>query len=301
MNNDNLIAQYLNTGQQRNVHLFIATPCYGGVVQEQYMRSVCDLQRLLDKLNISFDFHTISNESLVTRARNSLIAKFIGDKKASHLIFIDADIGFNPKSVLRLLALNEDVVGGCYPKKNVNWEKVKTVLKDRPETNIDDLHPQGLDYVVNIVAEENRGQKEVPIRDGFVKVMNIGTGFLMIKKKAIRKMIEKYPNDTYMNDISGYDSDQTKGNFYLFFDTMVHPETRRYLSEDYAFCHKWMNCGGSIWMDLFSPLTHSGNFNYQGNVISALKDHISEKKISNKEDTKNTDSNRNEINKNNIF
>ena len=271
---DPLINDYIQNRKFEGTKILICTPCYGGILYEGFTHGMCDLHVLFNRLGIQFEFHTISNESLVTRARNSLVARFLGKSDCTHLMFIDADITFNPRSILRLLAFDKEVVGGSYPKKTVNWSRAKRTMLNNPDIDHEDLLSRSLDYVVNIVAEENKGQREVPIDNGFVKVQNIGTGFLLIKRHVFDTLRKAYPNDIYQNDISGYDSPETKNNFWLFFDTMVHPDTRRYLSEDYAFCHKWTMTGGDVWMDIASPLIHTGTFNFKGNVYHYLKDNI---------------------------
>ena len=257
-----------------DVNLLIATPCYGGLVYEGYMRSLLELQKLLIQLNIKFSVHTIGNESLITRARNSVVALFLGHNQLTHLLFIDSDISFTPESVIRFLKYRKPIVGGAYPKKHVDFTMIKKNLENKPETSNKDLLAQSMHYAVNIISESNDCQNKAYIHDGFVKVTNIATGFLMIQKEVILELIEKSPDQKYENDCEGYNSPETKDNFYTFFDTMVHPSSKRYLSEDYAFSQKWIDIGGEIWLDLLSPLTHTGTFNFEGNVLKSFESKI---------------------------
>lgn len=259
-----------------DVNLLIATPCYGGLVHEGYMRSLLDLQKILLQLNIKHTVYTIGNESLITRARNSIVAIFLGNKNLTHLLFIDSDITFSAESIIRFLKYRKPVVGGAYPKKNVDLELAKNCVKNNPEISSSDLLAQSLHYAVNIISESNSDQNRVQIHDGFVKVGNIATGFLMIQKEVILELIENFPNEKYENDCEGYDSPETRDNFYTFFDTMVHPTSKRYLSEDYAFSQKWIDIGGEIWLDLLCPLIHSGTFNFRGNVYKSLESKITQ-------------------------
>ena len=255
-----------------DTYLLIGTPCYGGLIHESYMRSLINLINILNINNIKYDIYTIGNESLITRARNSIVAKFIGKKEFTHLLFIDADITFDAQSVIRFLLKRKPVVGGCYPKKNINWDKIKeSVLKNN---NIDNnnLMAKSLDYAVNIFAEPDNGNYKAQVIDGWVKVSNIATGFLLIEKNVFEIMKEKYSDGKYINDVEGYMSEETNDNFYNFFDTMIHPVSKRYLSEDYAFSQKWIDCGGEIWLDLICPLTHSGTFNFKGNILSGIEE-----------------------------
>ena len=250
-----------------DVNLLIATPCYGGLVYEGYMRSLLDLTKILNFLNIKHSVYTIGNESLITRARNSIVALFLGTKELTHLLFIDSDITFSAESVIRFLKFRKPVVGGAYPKKNIDFSLCKREVLKNGNINNNELLSKSLNYAVNIVAEPNAKQNSVNIHDGFVKVSNIATGFLLIQKEVIEKLIEHFPNQKYMNDCEGYHSDNTKDNFYTFFDTMVHPDSKRYLSEDYAFSQKWIDIGGEIWLDLTCNLVHTGTFNFRGNLL----------------------------------
>ena len=259
-----------------DTHLLIATPCYGGLLHEGYMRSLLELQKILLELNIRHNIYTIGNESLITRARNSIVALFIGNKSYTHLLFIDSDITFSAESVIRFLKFRKPVVGGAYPKKSVDFDLCKQNIIQKPDINNDDLLAKSMHYAVNIISESNSDQNTANIHDGFVKVTNIATGFLMLQKEALLELIEKYPNEKYVNDCEGYDSPETKDNFYTFFDTMVHPISKRYLSEDYAFSQKWIDIGGEIWLDLLSPLTHSGTFNFKGHILKCFEHRINQ-------------------------
>ena len=97
-----------------------------------------------------------------------------------------------------------------------------------------------------------------------VKVKDIGTGFMMIKKCVIETMKLKYPELQYKNNVAGYHNDQTADNFYTFFDTAIDPESKVYLSEDYLFCKRWIECGGDLWLDLSTNLNHTGSMDYRG-------------------------------------
>lgn len=87
---------------------------------------------------IELQFATIGNESLITRARNTLVQLFM-DGDYTHLLFIDADLAFNPESVLRMVDFNKDVVTGVYPRKTIDWTKVKNKVIDDPEISEDEL------------------------------------------------------------------------------------------------------------------------------------------------------------------
>ena len=118
----------------RSRKLFVATPMYGGACAGMYARSIADLSAICTRYGITLQLYYLFNESLITRARNYCVDEFMRSD-ATHLMFIDSDIGFNPNDVIALLALQDeespyDVIGGPYPKKCISWEKIKLAVRN---------------------------------------------------------------------------------------------------------------------------------------------------------------------------
>tara|TARA_Y100001938_G_C8028472_1_gene399312 strand:+ start:129 stop:908 length:780 start_codon:yes stop_codon:yes gene_type:complete len=252
--------------------VFVGTPCYGGMITADYFKSCMQLVALATTKKIELQFATIGNESLITRARNTLVQLFM-DGDYTHLLFIDADIAFNPKSVLRMLDFDEDVVAGVYPRKTIDWAKVKKKLKERPDMPEDELLATALQYNLNV-----KNPNKIEMKKGFIEVMDAATGFMLIKRNVFEKMSKQYPElkfvpDQHLNQPheKHFDYHKTSDWNYTFFDTMVEPKTKRYLSEDYAFCRLWQNIGGSIYADILSGMTHFGSYAFRGNVGTQFK------------------------------
>lgn len=254
----------LNLDEVRQNKFFIATPCYGGQLTEPYFRSVVKLMTFFNQHKIPLAFGTIANESLVTRARNVLLAYFL-NSDYTHLLFIDADIEFKVDDVLKLYAHNKDVAVGAYPKKGVNWGHIKEgILTDPSKQHAPgEIAALGSDYALNFKFS-NRELRQVSVENGLIQLHDAGTGFMMIKREAILKLIEAYPEIKYNNDVQMNGVD-LKDNFFALFDTMIDPKDRRYLSEDYTFCRRWQDIGGEIWLDPSISLNHYGSFCFQGN------------------------------------
>ena len=275
----------INLDELRQNKFFIATPCYGGQLTEPYFRSVIKLMTFFNGNKIPLAFGTIANESLVTRARNVLLAYFL-NSDYTHLMFVDADIEFKVDDILKLWVHNKDVVVGAYPKKGVNWTHIKQAIIHDPSK---ELTPQqigalGSDYALNFKFS-NREAKTVAVENGLIQLHDAGTGFMMIKREAILKMIKEYPDLKYNNDVQMHGVD-LKDNFYAVFDTMIDPVDKRYLSEDYTFCRRWQEMKGEIWLDPSISLNHYGSFCFQGNpemIISfnppPSKPEITEEKV----------------------
>jgi hypothetical protein len=253
----------INIDDLRKEKIFVATPCYGGMLTEAYFRSMVRTLTFFNQHQIPLAFGTIANESLVTRARNVLVAYFL-QSNYTRLLFIDADIEFQVEDVLKLIAHNKEVCVGAYPKKGVNWQRIKDSINSKQGQDISDrdIAAAGSDYAINFKFV-NRDSKQIAIENGVIKLHDGATGFMMIKREAIDKMIAAYPELKYNNDLNT--PPDLQDFFYAFFDTMIDPKDRRYLSEDYTFSRRWQDIGGDIWLDPTISLNHYGSFNFQGN------------------------------------
>jgi len=239
--------------------LFLSTPCYGGLCLEKYMRSIVRLQLLLIKEGIQLMLDTTENESLVHRARNVSIGRFMQKTDADFFMFIDADIEFDPTSVVRLVKSGHDVSVAVYPKKVVMWDQAKSAIENGDTRDMSLLSS-------SLVA--NIGAKKRSVVGGFVEVLDGPTGFMVISRKALERMHEHYgPTLNCKNDHQNRDFDE----YCALFDCMIDPESRRYLSEDYAFCRRWQQMGGKIFADCNTTLGHVGNLPFSGCMKDRLK------------------------------
>ena len=239
--------------------LFLSTPCYGGLCLDKYMQSLIKLQIRLIKEGIQLMIDTTENESLVHRARNVSIGRFMQKTDCDYFMFIDADVEFDPEAVVRLIRSGHDVSVACYPKKVVMWEQAKTAVDNGDER---DMAMLSSSLVVNIGAQKRE------VVNGFVEVLDGPTGFMMIKREALQKMHEYYKDTlTCKNDHQNRDFDE----YCALFDCMIDPDTKRYLSEDYAFCRRWQQMGGKIFADCNTTLGHVGNLPFSGSLNHRLK------------------------------
>lgn len=247
----------------RKERIFIATPCYGGALTEAYFRSTIRLLTFCNQHQIPVAFGTIANESLVTRARNVLVAYFL-QSDFTRLFFIDADIEFQVEDVIKLVAHDKEVIVGAYPKKGVNWARIRDSVKSESNKQFTDSEVAafGSDYAINFKFL-NRETKQIAIENGLIRLHDGATGFMMIKREVILKMIDAYPELKYNNDLNT--PPELNDHFYAFFDTMIDPKDKRYLSEDYTFSRRWQDLGGEIWLDPSISLNHYGSFNFMGN------------------------------------
>lgn len=283
----------LNVDELRKKKLFVATPMYGGQCSGFYTKAVSDLSIMAGRYDLDIKFYYLFNESLITRARNYCVDEFLRSD-CTHMLFIDSDISFNWKDVLVLLDLCDsdkgyDIVTAPYPKKTIAWEKVKKAV----EHGYADENPFALeeftaDYVINLV----KGVNSFSINE-LVEVSEAGTGFMMIDRKALETYAENYKEYTYIPDHARSENFDGSREITAFFDTIIDPETKRYLSEDYMFCKWSRKIGLKVWMAPWMKLKHIGMHTFGGSMaaMAAIKSSPTSSKESNKKNYLQKDAN----------
>jgi|TARA_R100000426_G_scaffold53402_2_gene38610 hypothetical protein len=255
--------------KDKKFKIFLGMPMYGGMLTEATLHGLLELQQWTQAFGVGLRIQTMGNESLITRARNTIVSMMMDqtDFVASHLLFIDADIGFTWKNVQRLLCADKDVACGIYPRKHIYLEKIKKILEENPNATSDDIEARALGYNLNF-----DDPTKLKGENGFFKVNEAATGMMLVKRNVFRTMFKKFPDRKYESDQivngGGYRSD----NCYDLFAVGPYQtlDQKRYLSEDYYFSRLWQECGGDIWADLSMPLTHFGNRAYKGHVGSLV-------------------------------
>ena len=260
--------------RNKNLKIFVGMPMYGGMLSEATMHGILDLQQWSLSSGVHMRFQTIGNESLITRARNTIVAQMFDsqDFVSTHLLFIDSDIGFTWQNIDRLVRFDKDLVCGIYPRKHIHFEKMAKILQEKPDASEEEIEIKALGYNLNFDDPLN-----ISLEDGFCKVSEAATGMMLVKREVFKTMMDKYPERKYESDqiINGksYRSD----NCYDLFavgpyetKTLNGVIQKRYLSEDYYFSRLWQECGGEIWADMAMPLTHFGNRAFRGHVGSLL-------------------------------
>ncbi|MCQ8241476.1 hypothetical protein [Rhizosaccharibacter radicis] len=234
-------------------HVFIATPCYGGLVTQAYMESVVGLMAAAPGRELALTLAMLGQDALITRCRNTLVSRFLYRTSATHLLFVDGDIGFTPDAVFRLLDAALPVSAGLYPLKRARWTETALSRLRRGESP----DTAALDYVgADDPADAARGP------EGFVPARYAGTGFMMIARPVIEQLVQAHPELTYRHLHADAASDATPQH--ALFDCLIDRNTGTYLSEDYAFCQRWREQGGRVWIDTRSVLTHTGTAEFRG-------------------------------------
>jgi hypothetical protein len=272
------VSEYLS---KNKVCLYILTPHYGGMCHVTYMRSLMKTQDRLRELGVDLHIEFCNNDSLVSRARNNLVARAMSNTNMTHMLFIDNDITWDPDSILKLLLAEKPVVGGIYPLKHYNWEKLVNTNPETPNENViqnwidrknqsmfkdaipdvDLIHHRLLSYNLNLATNT------MHIENNLTKVRHIATGFMMIKRKVIEKLQQAFPSTKYVDDIGFLQPEENK-HAYALFDCGV--EEGHYFSEDWLFCHRWTKMGGEIHVEVTINLNHTGPVDYRGCYLASI-------------------------------
>lgn len=224
-----------------SVSILVCTPAISGDMNFQYVLSIIKLERLCRDEGITIDYQFVAHESLIPRARNYLCEIFLSQSSHTHLLFLDADIAFDPEDILRMIRSNVPLIGGVYPKKKLNWERIKGPMA------YDDM-PSLLDYVVIPLKPSDPVDTDTPC-----EVKYIGTGMMLIQRHVLLEMAKANPTNTYLANGERY---------HLYFHCALHEN--EYLSEDYYFCEVWRMLGGKVYAAYWTKSTHWGLIGYKG-------------------------------------
>ncbi|MBU8543991.1 MULTISPECIES: hypothetical protein [Roseomonadaceae] len=234
--------------------IMVGMPCYGGVLLDHALHGLMELQMACHIRGIPFCTTTIRNESLVQRARNRCVAEFLARPGFSHLLFVDADIGFTAEAAFRLIAHDVPLIGGLYRRKTL----------------------AASDWCWNRMPADQ--EKRNPVT-GAVSCAAVGTGFLLIQRGTINRMIRAtlrrgrkgQPLTSPLRYLPGPgDAGAWRDHTYALFDCWID-EAGNYLSEDFAFCRRWRDLGGDVWADPAVQLTHSGTATFEGDAWGDLR------------------------------
>jgi hypothetical protein len=227
------------------------------MVSTHYMASVLQLVVQSVREGVELHIQALGKESLITRARNVMVADFLASGM-DRLLFIDADIEFDPAVVFQMLRLPHDIVGGAYPKKTIRWDAVADAVRRGVPSN--ELALWASPLAINL-----GGGTTVRVENGCLEAKDVPTGFMMIKREALLRMIEAYPETAYVMD-----HEDRQDTIHALFDCVIDidPDTkqRRYLSEDYTFCRRWQRLGGKTFLFAPARLAHHGTWSFAGDM-----------------------------------
>ena len=260
--------------EKHSPKLCILTPCFGSICYVNYIDCLIKTLTLFRHFNFDVDVIFCKNDSLISRARNNLIAKAMSDPKMTHMIFIDNDISWNPVDIIKLVISEKQIIGGTYPLKSYKWSKLtdpaaiqgfidkrnNSILKDMISDN-EMVRFNAVNYNVNYLSSN------LQVEGNIAKVRHLATGFMMIRRNVIEKMFKAFPSTKFVDDINFLEPHENEFAYALF-DCGV--EDGHYFSEDWMFCERWNKMGGSIYLDVTVNLVHTGIEDYKGSYVTTI-------------------------------
>ena len=267
--------------QANNPSVYLLTPCFASLCYVNYVTCLMKTIELFKQFNIKLTIEFCRNDSLVTRARNNLVARAMNDPEMTHIMFIDNDISWDPVDILKLLITDKQLIGGIYPLKHYNWNDLITDKKNPYNSNVVQslIANKNKSQFKNMISDENMIQynllkynvnyltNTLNIEKNLTRVKHLATGFMMIQRNVITKMSAAFPSTKYTDDVNFLVAEEND-HAYALFDCGV--EDGHYYSEDWLFCHRWTKMGGSIWTDVTINLTHTGIEDYRGSYLASL-------------------------------
>ena len=266
------INQFVETNKP---FVYILTPTYGSMCYVNYTICLIESIKLLKQYNIEVQVEFCRNDSLIPRARNNLLARAMSNPKMTHVLYIDTDITWKPVDIIRLLLSDKRIVGGVYPLKKIEWDRLKqpnivdswTSKKDRHEIlkNTSDqvlIENHMLNYNINRLTTGN-----IEVRNNLIEIKHLATGFMMLQRKMIECMQKAFPSTKYTDDVNFLNPHENEQAYALFDCAVVDG---KYLSEDWLFCQRWSNMGGQIYADISIDLMHTGLHDFKGSLLTAI-------------------------------
>lgn len=175
---------------------------------------------------------------------------------ATHLLFIDADMGFPAELVLDMVDFGRPVVGVVYPKRQIDLERVAELSAAGEPAK------RAIARAHNFIVRKKRGLSIASPHTGFMQVDGCGAGVLLIARTAIETMLKKTPD---LSDPTARANSPLAANL----DRLIRAfEPLRVngalLSEDFSFCHRWNACGGEVWVNTAHEIEHIGLHRFKG-------------------------------------
>lgn len=218
--------------------ILLGTPVYEDQVLVPYHTSIISLLQYFAGRQ-AFQISIVSS-TIVSRARNAMATRVLNDKALSHLLFIDSDMGFSPQLIEKMLAFSEPVVGAICPKR----QPIKG--------------PANFVNAGDIIRDDGQPRK----RGSFVQMTQVGTGITLIRRDALERMRESFP-DLWSDDPRGeYGYFGIKGGVFQPFEAMKSEEGI-FTSEDIAFARRWATLG-EIWACYDETIVHAGRERFRG-------------------------------------
>lgn len=226
--------------------LFIFVPAFGQIISATTFLTTHALQQHLASKSIQGGISTLSFPDIAELRSMAMTIWYDTMKDSSHMLFIDADMGFQPDMVTDMMMFDEPLVGAIYAQRKLPlaW------------------------------AGSGTGDTVTERRGNFMKVEGVGMGCTLIRRDVVTKMIEKFPEliDTRLTLHPAGDTIKAAGtNRLLRFWEKLDIADRGLVSEDLSFCIRWRECGGDVWAAIGYRISHVGPFDFAGRYLDIVE------------------------------
>lgn len=239
--------------------IFIGTPMYGGNCKTAYVQSLLELILALKaKEGYEVEWSFLYNESLITRARNTIVDNFL-KSDADALLFIDSDHGFSVVDVIKMIESGKDLIGAVYPMKSINWSRAI----EAANAGATDVEQYTGYFAANLLPGEVSFNILEPL-----EVESVGTGMMFISRKVFEDLkphCNKYARHAQGSGAISFTDDP----FVEYFKTSID-DRGVLLSEDYDFCRAWRSLGNSVYAAPWVTITHAGEYVFKGSFAQTL-------------------------------
>ncbi len=257
------------------MHIFFATPCGRATVHNSFMTSVIQAMKLLDQFGIESSYCYVTSADIVYN-RNICANQFMENPQCTHILFVDDDMVFEPKTVLKLIKADVDVVGVAAVKRELDLERfvdvcIEGAKKGERYSPMEIMSRIAL-FNVRPLTHQN-GTPMILVEEDVLRVEAVGTGMMLIKREVF-EALQKSPNVLQHGKVCAGEEKFVKNTFYGFFDKIWDEKTKTYWHEDFSFCYRWRTeCNGKVHAFIDDPIGHCGDFVFIGSYLTSLLSH----------------------------
>jgi hypothetical protein len=243
------------------IHLLVASPIYNDQCYGSYAASLLALQKEVLRRGYEFTFQWTKNISMITQARNVLAHWFMHHSEATHLLFVDADMAFEAKDVMRMFDHDHDLMAAIYPRKVISWENVAAAARRFPDLPAEDLVKiAGTFGTFSLLPDK----LQMPLDRPFA-IANAGTGLMLIRRNVFERLEQAYPDLRIRMSEKAEKLFPGQDYMHAPFETTFDDEGR-VVSEDLSFCNRWRAIGGDVHGCAWFRTRHLGTYEYASDI-----------------------------------
>jgi hypothetical protein len=243
--------------------LLVLAPVYRSF-DPSALRSLVMLQAACHERGLPFGFEIRAFDPEIHRARAVLLAKFL-ESDATHALFVDDDIAYNPSAVFRMLDADRDVIAVATPFKYQEWGVLEEAVKLGMSVN------QRVATGYNVVGPDPLVDRIDWDAEGIAEVSWVGAALMMVSRSCAQRVVDAHPELRTVTPPVGQACTSV-------FRPLRHEGIGEELAEDFSFCERVRRQGMKVHAIVnevvmhTAPLTHVGCFEERLRFCSELND-----------------------------